>query len=73
MDDVIGGPEVRVLRGTCSEGDTCDKILDVGDPDFLHFVSTPETDEAVLAATARHRGPDEQLHRVPRWLIPEVH
>ena len=70
--DETGLPEVRVLRGHCADGDTCPKILDVGDPENLLLVGTPETITARLVAVGPHVGPDEVVYRVPRWLIPEV-
>lgn len=45
---------------------------DVGDPENLLLVGTPETITARLVAVGPHIGPDEVVYRVPRWLIPEV-
>lgn len=72
MDDHTDLPEVRVLRGHCADGNTCPKILDVGDPDDLLVIGQPETIAARLVATRSHVGPGEVVYRLPRWLLPEV-
>jgi hypothetical protein len=72
MADETELPEVRVLRGHCADGNTCPKILDIGDPDDLLVVGQPETIVARLVATRSHVGPGEVVYRVPRRLLPEV-
>jgi hypothetical protein len=63
---------VTVLRGSCADDETCFKITDTGDPEYLHFIGEPETDTAILAAHGRHIGPGEVLYRFPRRHLPEV-
>ncbi|NMH96603.1 hypothetical protein [Pseudonocardia acidicola] len=33
--------EVRVLRGSCADDETCPAITDIGDPAVLYFVGEP--------------------------------
>ncbi len=60
--------EVRTVHvdPNCPDTNTCDRITDVGHPDRLFLVATPETDPAILAAHAHLLGPGEQLMRWKR-------
>lgn len=66
--------KITVLRDElCVEGDTCPLIAQLDDdPEVLHFVVTPETEPAKIAAFASRVGPGELLARFPARLIPEV-
>lgn len=67
--------EVRTVHTDplCTDGNTCDRLTDIGHPDHLYFIATPEDDPAIIAAHARHIGSGEQLMRWKRTTgLPEV-
>lgn len=78
MDDQSFDPTritVRTLHvdNHCPDINSCDRVTDTGHPAYLHFVATPETDPAIIAAHAHLIGPGEQLMRWKRRTgLPEV-
>lgn len=67
--------EVTTLHvdSDCPDGQICDRITDIGHPDYLYLIATPETDLKIIAAHAKHIGPGEQLMRWKRRTgLPEV-
>jgi len=57
----------------CADGKICDRVTDIGHPDYLYVIATPETDPTIIAAHAGHIGPGEQLMRWKRRSgLPEI-
>lgn len=71
-DDALTSPvQVKVLYGSCADDETCTKITDIGDPEWVYVITEKVDDPAILAAHARHMNPaTEQLGRYRRSDLP---
>lgn len=65
--------KITVLReDPCADGIKCPMVAEVAGEEDLFVITKRVTDPELLAAFADRIGPDEELGRMPRALLPEV-